>query len=362
MRHTFRVGTRTSRLAMRQTELIIGMLRRHWPGVDFEVRPVLTQGDRDRLSSLTVIGGKGVFVKELENELMDGTIDFAAHSLKDVQPLLPDGLTVGCVPRRDSPFDCLLTPHDLSSDAVRGGIDALPRGARVGTNSLRRQAQLLHRRPDLEIVPIRGNVETRIRKIDTEHLDAIVLAEAGLNRLTPDIGGLHRLSLRDTLLPAAGQGAMAVECRADDAETLELLAAIEDRPTRRAVTVERDFMRAIGGDCSRPIGAWARPADPGGHASGATTRPGIGNHRAGDTGTPRHDAAHDPRANAARMLFDGLVAQPDGTLLFTAHAEGLVEGRADAGIGMPPAPRGMAGAQDLANTVLSALVDAGLEL
>lgn len=356
MRHTFRVGTRTSPLAMRQTELIIDMLRRRWPGVDIEVRQVLTQGDRDRISSLTKIGGKGVFVKELEAELMDGTIDFAAHSLKDVQPLLPAGLTIGCVPRRDSPFDCLLLPAaaaDAASEGCLDGaaavdaaaavapegaavVDGLRRGARVGTNSLRRQAQLLHRRPDLEIVPIRGNVETRIRKIDEEHLDAIVLAEAGLNRLAPDTGTLRRTSLRGALLSAAGQGAMAVECRADDEETLALLAAIDDTPTRRAVTVERDFMRAIGGDCSRPIGAWARPA------------------AASDADTGQDDATW--------MAFDGLVADPDGKRLFSAHAEGPVGAMLAASGGGASGVRDFAGAASLAGTVLRSLVDDGLSL
>ncbi|KAA8815362.1 hydroxymethylbilane synthase [Bifidobacterium callitrichos] len=305
---TFKVGTRTSRLAMRQTELVIGMLRAHAPGVEFQVVPIVTQGDRDRTSSLHVIGGKGVFVKEIERELEDGTIDFAAHSLKDVQPQLPEGLTIGCTPVRDSPFDCLIGPEPLRS------ISDLPAGARVGTNSQRRQAQLLHLRPDLEIVPIRGNIDTRIRKIATEHLDAIVLAEAGLNRLEPDTTGLHRLSLRNVLLPAAGQGAMAVECRADDETTRELLARIDDAPTREAVTLERGFMRAIGGNCTLPIGAYARrtPQTP------QTPR------------TPLHDVSEHPTASTdgravsgttgAPLTLDAMVATPDGSRVYRATA------------------------------------------
>lgn len=281
MRTVFRVGTRRSRLAMRQTELIIAMLRAQAPDVDFEIVPIVTQGDRDRTSSLHVIGGKGVFVKELERELDTGAIDFAAHSLKDVQPQLPDGLTIGCVPVRDSPFDCLLSARPLR------GIADLPSHARVGTNSQRRQAQLLHERPDLTIVPIRGNIDSRIRKVESEQLDAIVLAEAGLNRLQPDLGPLMRCSLRDALLPAAGQGAMAVECRADDERTLALLALIDDAPTREAVTVERTFMRAIGGNCTLPIGAYAR-----------------------------RDGAH---SGNAPLVFDAMVASPDGTQVLRAQ-------------------------------------------
>ena len=299
MTTTFKVGTRTSRLAMRQTELIIGMLRARVPGVEFQVVPIVTQGDRDRTSSLHVIGGKGVFVKEIERELEDGTIDFAAHSLKDVQPQLPEGLTIGCTPVRDSPFDCL-----LSLTPVRA-IGDLPAGARVGTNSQRRQAQLLHLRPDLEIVPIRGNIDTRIRKIETEHLDAIVLAEAGINRLEPDTTGLHRLSLRDVLLPAAGQGAMAVECRADDTRTLELLALIDDAPTREAVTLERGFMRAIGGNCTLPIGAYARRTplhDMTGHPTASTK------------GRTASDATDAP------LALDAMVATPDGSHVYRATA------------------------------------------
>ncbi|KAA8818732.1 hydroxymethylbilane synthase [Bifidobacterium rousetti] len=303
MTTTFKVGTRTSRLAMRQTELIIGMLLARVPGVEFQVVPIVTQGDRDRTSSLHVIGGKGVFVKEIERELEDGTIDFAAHSLKDVQPQLPEGLTIGCTPVRDSPFDCLL------SLAPARAIGDLPAGARVGTNSQRRQAQLLHLRPDLEIVPIRGNIDTRIRKIATEHLDAIVLAEAGINRLEPDTTGLHRLSLRDVLLPAAGQGAMAVECRADDTRTLELLALIDDAPTREAVTLERGFMRAIGGNCTLPIGAYAR----------RTPLHDMPEHPLAST---RGRAASDDASDAidAPLTLDAMVATPDGSHVYRATA------------------------------------------
>ncbi|MBT1177751.1 hydroxymethylbilane synthase [Bifidobacterium callimiconis] len=290
MGREFRIGTRKSRLALRQTELICNALREWFPNVTITPRPIVTQGDRDLHSSLQTIGGKGVFVKEIERELLDGTIDFAAHSLKDVQPVLPDGLVLGCFPKRDSPFDCLISPRPYAD------LDDLPQGARIGTNSLRRQAQLLHRRPDLEIVPIRGNIDSRLRKIETERLDGVILAEAGLNRLYPEtgdghpeLGGLYRVSLRDVLLPAAGQGAMVVECRADDVETLSLLASIDDPSTRDAVLTEREFMTALGGSCTFPIGAFAQTDDEDG------------------------------------LVFHGLVASPDGTHLFTCNETGTID-------------------------------------
>ena len=281
MTHVFRVGTRKSRLALRQTEIIIDALKKRHPDCEFVVKPIVTQGDRDLDSSLQKIGGKGVFVKEIERELLDGTIDFAAHSLKDVQPVLPESLALGCFPKRDSPFDCLISKEPFD------GIDDLPTGARIGTNSLRRQAQILRLRPDMVIVPIRGNVETRLRKIDTEHLDGVILAEAGLNRLCPDLSGYHRTSLQGVILPAAGQGAMAVECRDDDETTLAMLAAIDDAATRAAVQTEREFMIALGGSCTFPIGAYAR-------------------------------------CECNRITFDGLVASADGRRCFTRHLVGTV--------------------------------------
>lgn len=263
MNMEFRVGTRNSRLALRQSELVVSALQRHAPDAEFAVKPIVTAGDRNRGGNLQVIGGKGVFVKDIERELLEGRIDIAAHSLKDVQPVLPDSLTLGCFLPRDNPFDCLISPYEI------GDFSQIPHGARIGTNSMRRQGQLLHRRPDLQIVAIRGNIETRLRKIETEHLDAVVLAQAGLRRLgligldSSDSSdslherGLHMLSLEQVLLPAAGQGIIAVECRATDERTRELLALADDRATRIAAAIEREFMRQLGGSCSFPIGAWA---------------------------------------------------------------------------------------------------------
>lgn len=282
----FRVGTRNSQLALRQSELVVSALQRQAPDAEFAVKPIVTAGDRNRGGNLQVIGGKGVFVKDIERELLERRIDIAAHSLKDVQPVLPDSLTLGCFLPRDNPFDCLISPYEI------GDFSQIPHGARIGTNSMRRQGQLLHRRPDLQIVAIRGNIETRLHKIETEHLDAVVLAQAGLRRLGLDRSdnsdslhahGLHMLSLEQVLLPAAGQGIIAVECRATDERTRELLALADDRTTRIAATIEREFMRQLGGSCSFPIGAWA----------------------------------HEERGT---MMLHGMVASLDGTHEFTAEA------------------------------------------
>jgi hydroxymethylbilane synthase len=286
MNMEFRVGTRNSQLALRQSELVVSALQRQAPDAEFAVTPIVTAGDRNRGGNLQVIGGKGVFVKDIERELLERRIDIAAHSLKDVQPVLPDSLTLGCFLPRDNPFDCLISPYEI------GDFSQIPHGARIGTNSMRRQGQLLHRRPDLQIVAIRGNIETRLHKIETEHLDAVVLAQAGLRRLGLDRSdnsdslhahGLHMLSLEQVLLPAAGQGIIAVECRATDERTRELLALADDRTTRIAATIEREFMRQLGGSCSFPIGAWA----------------------------------HEERGT---MMLRGMVASLDGTHEFTAEA------------------------------------------
>ncbi|MFD1125072.1 hydroxymethylbilane synthase [Lentilactobacillus raoultii] len=262
MRTEFVVGTRQSKLAMRQTNLVVEQLKSQFPAITFTVKPVITQGDRNRRESLRKIGGKGVFVKEIEQQLTDGQIDFAVHSLKDVMPTLPANLTIGAVPKRESPFDCLITTNPIT------GIAQLPKGSRIGTSSSRRQGQFLHLRPDVEIVSIRGNVDSRLKKLRTENLDGVILAEAGLNRLAVDLTGVYRLSLKDDLLPAAGQGAIGIECRADDRQTLELLHQIEDEKTRRNVTIERDFLRQLGGSCNFPIGAYATQTPSGSRFTG----------------------------------------------------------------------------------------------
>ncbi len=245
------VGSRKSKLAMAQTKLVIAALAKLFPTTDFEIKNVITEGDRNQRASLAKLGGKGVFVKEIEDELQDGTIDFAVHSLKDVMPTLPDDLTLGAFPHRVSPFDCLVSRQPIAS------IADLPRGARIGTNSLRRQGQLLSVRPDLEIVPIRGNIDTRLKKIDTENLDGAVLAEAGLERLNVDLSGYHVLNLKEVVIPAVGQGCLAIECRKDDQRILKMLEQINDPQSAECIHIEREFMRELGGSCNFPIGGHA---------------------------------------------------------------------------------------------------------
>ncbi len=248
-RRAFTVGTRGSRLALRQTELIIDALRGRHPELQFEVREVCTEGDERSQASLSSIGGQGVFVKELEAALLRGEVDLAVHSLKDMPADLASGLTVAAIPRRADPRDALVS---------RGGatIATLPDGARVGTGSARRAVQLRALRADLEPVDIRGNVETRIRKVDEGEVDAVLLAAAGLGRLDL-LDRAAELLAPDRMLPAVGQGALAVEVRADDAELIELLAAIDHRESRLACESERAFLARLGGGCRLPFGALA---------------------------------------------------------------------------------------------------------
>ncbi|OYS61198.1 hydroxymethylbilane synthase [Limosilactobacillus reuteri] len=263
------VGSRKSKLAMAQTKLVIASLEKLFPEIEFEIKNVITEGDRNRHASLAKIGGKGVFVKEIEDELKNGTIDFAVHSLKDVMPVLPEELVLGAFPKRVSPYDCLVSRKNLSS------MNDLPKGARIGTNSLRRQGQLLSIRPDLKIIPIRGNIDTRLRKIDTEALDGIILAEAGLTRLNIDLSSYHILNLQNYVMPAVGQGCLAIECRKNDTRIRQMLDRINDEESAYCVQIEREFMRELGGSCNFPIG---------GHAY----------------------------AKNGQILFDGLIASPNG--------------------------------------------------
>jgi hydroxymethylbilane synthase len=253
-----RVGTRTSRLARWQTDYVVRLLEAAWPGLACTVEPFVTQGDRTLNQPLPEIGGKGLFTYELERALRDGEIDLAVHSLKDLPVDDAPGLIVGAIPRRADAHDVLVAQH-------RHTLETLPPGSVVGTSSPRRQAQLLALRPDLQVRSIRGNVATRVRKAlsPDEGYDATVLAAAGLTRLDMDDVISDWLPL-DVMLPAPGQAALAVQCRAGDEETLALLAAIDDELTRRATTAERLFLQALGGGCSAPIAAYASPLDENG--------------------------------------------------------------------------------------------------
>jgi hydroxymethylbilane synthase len=246
------LGTRGSRLALAQGELVAGRLRRAAPGVEVELAVISTEGDRVQAGPLPS-WGHGVFVRDLEHALLDGRIDLAVHSLKDVPAALPDGLALVAVPPRADPGDVLVTRDGRS-------LDALPRGARAGTSSLRRAAFLLAHRADLRVVPVRGNVDTRWRKLldpDTG-LDALVLAAAGLDRL--GLAGAPRAPIPyDVLLPAPGQGALALEARAGDERVASLAAHVDDPATAAAVRAERRILADLEGGCRLPVAALAQP-------------------------------------------------------------------------------------------------------
>ena len=242
------VGTRGSDLALTQTRWVVAQLVRHYPDVEVQIKSVRTQGDILRTASLAQIGGTGVFVKEIESALVAGEIDLAVHSLKDLPVRQPTGVIIGAVCPREDPRDVLISTR-------AGGLDGLPEGAVVGTGSLRRRAQLLVHRPDLEVRDIRGNVGTRLRKLRDEEYDAIVLAAAGLKRLGYTVEGQY-LPL-DIMLPAVGQGALAVEIRDGDPVTAPFMEAVDDPTTRAAVLAETTFLAAFGSGCAVPIGAYA---------------------------------------------------------------------------------------------------------
>jgi len=254
---TLRVGTRTSGLALRQTGLVVELIRAARPGLEVEVVRVVTRGDQTQAAGVPLpeIGVKGLFTAELEQGLRAGSVDLAVHSLKDLPTEEPAGVTIGAVCLREDPRDALVT---------RGGatLASLRSGALVGTGSVRRSAQLLAARPDLRVVPLRGNVDTRVRKVREGELDAAVLALAGLRRLGLD-GDVGEVLPLELMLPAPGQGALAVQCRLDDPVALDVLAAIDDADARAAATAERAFLSEVGGGCSAPIGALAEVVGPG---------------------------------------------------------------------------------------------------
>jgi hydroxymethylbilane synthase len=242
-------------LARWQTQWVIAALQKAHPGLECEEKVITTQGDKILDKPLPEIGGKGLFTQELESELLSGAVHCAVHSLKDLPVENPAGLTVGCIPVRAEVRDALISSKECT-------LATLPEGAVVGTSSLRRAAQILAQRPDVTTQSLRGNVDTRLRKALDGQYDAIILAGAGLTRLGLDSHVTEWLSL-EFMLPAPGQGALAVQCRADDACTLALLAALEDKSTRKAVTAERAFLSGLGGGCSVPVAAYAQTIDGG---------------------------------------------------------------------------------------------------
>ncbi len=272
-----KLGTRGSPLALFQANLVARLLRDAHPGLRVDIQTVRTSGDRIQDRPLADVGGKGLFTKEIEHGLLEGDVDIAVHSMKDMETFLPDGLDIVAVLPREDPRDAFLSRDGAS-------LDDLPAGARIGTASVRRQAQILHRRPDLKVVPFRGNVETRLRKLGEGEADATLLAYAGLKRLAREdvITGVFD---PDVMLPAAAQGAIGVEARVGDTAVLDLLAALDESETSICIAAERAVLAALDGSCRTPIGAFATLDAAGGTVSlqGLVARPdGSELHRLSD--------------------------------------------------------------------------------
>ena len=270
---TIVVGTRKSELAVTQTLEVIGHLKKicmqkNLP-YDFTMKKVVTKGDRILHKTLSKVGGKGLFVKEIEQALLNHEIDIAVHSMKDVPAELPAGLVIGAVSKREDARDCLISAAGLP-------LSELPPGASIGTSSLRRSSQILALRPDVQIAFIRGNINTRLGKLDAREFDAIVLAAAGLHRM----GWKERITeylSPEICLPAVGQGALGVECREDDGQMRELLELFNDQQTELAVTAERSFLGRLNGGCQVPIGAYAEVTEAAGQVIRLTGMVGSAN-------------------------------------------------------------------------------------
>ncbi len=284
-----RIATRKSQLAVWQAQHVAMLLQQAHPGLEVDLVPLVTEGDRIQDRTLAAIGGKGLFIKELEVALEETRADIAVHSMKDLPGELPAGLIIGAVLERADPRDAL-----ISSKA--SGLDDLPRGSRVGTSSLRRRAQLLAVRPDLNIETLRGNVDTRLRRHDAGEMDAIVLACAGLTRLGLESRITARLDPK-ICLPAVAQGVIGIECRGGDQHTVDLVKVLEHPAARVAMDAERAFAQRLGGSCQSPIAAHARLE--------------------GDS-----------------LVLEGLVAEPDGSRLLRGSALGSVKDPVSLGIAL----------------------------
>lgn len=248
MKRVLRIGTRGSKLALAQTGWVAQNIRKRFPGIEIETVIIKTKGDKILDVPLAKIGGKGLFVKEIEEALLREEIDLAVHSLKDVPSELPEGLEIAVIPSRED-------PRDVFIGLTARSLEELPRGARVGTSSLRRRAQLRRLRPDLEVLPLRGNVDTRLRKLREGQYEAILLAEAGLKRLGLAV---ERTPLSpEVMLPAVGQGVLALEIRSGDAETRSLVSFLHDEGTALCARAERAFLRRLEGGCQVPLAAHA---------------------------------------------------------------------------------------------------------
>jgi hydroxymethylbilane synthase len=281
------IGTRGSKLALWQAEWVRSALRKRFPTTRIELLLIKTQGDKILDVPLAKVGGKGLFVKEIEEALLDGRVDIAVHSMKDMPADIPAGLAIGAIPERETPLDVLI---------ARGNrrLHDLPAGGNVGTSSLRRAAQLRHLRPDLSIVPLRGNLDTRVRKLDTEALAAVVLAAAGVKRLGLEARVSEQLP-PEVMLPAVGQGALCIEIRREDPLVGPMVAALDHAASRAAIEGERAFLRRLEGGCQVPIAGY-----------------GV--------------------ADEKRFYLTGLVAEVDGTTLIKDSRSGPVDGAVRIGI------------------------------
>jgi hydroxymethylbilane synthase len=253
-----RIATRRSKLALVQSNWIKSRLQALHPGLEVELREYVTRGDQIQNVPLSQVGGKGLFTKEIEDALLSGEADLAVHSLKDLPSQLPDGLTLGAIPEREDPRDALVLPAGATQAAAEGAADlaSLPHGARVGSSSVRRMAQLLVVRPDLRVESVRGNVDTRLRKLDEGLYDALILAAAGLRRL--GLGDRITAPLApEVSTPAPGQGALGLELRADDEQTRRFVDTLNHPESQIRIAAERALMDAVGGGCSVPLGAYA---------------------------------------------------------------------------------------------------------
>ena len=243
-----RIGTRASQLAQWQANWVAEQLRKH--GASVQLVEITTSGDQQQSGSIVALGQQGVFTKEIQSAVLSGQVDLAVHSLKDLPTETASGLTLAAVPEREQVADALVTN-------LADSLEALPQGARVGTGSLRRQSQLKGLRPDLEVAGIRGNVDTRLRKLDDGQYDAVVLASAGLRRLGLESRVVELLG-PPRMLPAVGQGALGIECREQDSYVLELLGLLDDYHSHHATLAERAMLALLHGGCSAPVGAWGR--------------------------------------------------------------------------------------------------------
>ena len=287
---SLRIGTRASQLALWQANWVKSELERQHPGLEVSLTKIKTQGDKILDVPLAMVGGKGLFVKEIEEAMLRGEIDIAVHSMKDVPTIFPEGLALRCITEREDPRDIVILKPGFKS------FTELPQGARIGTSSLRRKAQLLHLRPDFHMVDIRGNVETRIRKLTDEDLDAVVLAAAGMKRLG-FAGQISEYLAPAVSLPAIGQGALGLESRIDDAETNALIDFFNHPATAWAVTAERAFLRHLEGGCQVPIAAFGVTKDE-------------------------------------RLVLTGLVASEDGGEFLKKSVDGPVEEAAQLGVSL----------------------------